>query len=360
MPANQTATVSRKDVINQVGDILRDVLTQATTDATAIDPLHGELVGGMQALIERGGKRNRPYLAYLAYVGYGGTQHESMLKVAASQELYHAAWLMHDDVIDQDTMRWGGPNLIGVYAEKLHATAGADAPRYAAAMSQIGGILATGIANELILNSGFSPELTIELMRRVDRMVADTGGGEALDVLLPITDDPDNVAQRLLTVAGYKTARYTFETPLHLGAIAAGAGAEELQLITDCSLAAGTAFQLTDDLLGVFGDPAQTGKSVLSDLREGKHTLLWHFAVSRATAEQKERINTMWGDTKAGESELGEIRELFEATGAKAATEELARQHASVALKTLEQTAIDPTVAEQLAGLIKASVGRKS
>lgn len=352
-----TRLLDKSEVAAQIGQQLDRLYADRIKAAGQIHPRYAELLTEMRSFLMRGGKRIRPYLTYLAYRGAGGLDNDAIIRLAASQELYHSFLLMHDDVIDQDTRRWGGPNLTGAYLEKL--SAGEDTRRYAEAMAIMGGDINAALATDVIATSNFPDDRKLLAIQRMGQMIFDTVGGEVLDILAPIADQLELTEDELLTICRYKTARYSFEAPLHLGAIMAYADQATLDSLTEYALAVGVAFQLTDDLLGVYGDPEKTGKAVLSDLREGKQTLLIHYGFKLADAKTKAELTKNWGNPAAGEAELKVVQLALEQSGATSHIVELSQNYAQQASDALQGAALSDEVVATLRSIAASVVKRQ-
>ncbi|MEK7167946.1 MAG: polyprenyl synthetase family protein, partial [Patescibacteria group bacterium] len=203
----------------------------------------------------RPGKRLRASLVYYGYL-LGKPEDERIFKAAMAVELVHSALLIHDDFMDQDDIRRGLPTTHQFFAN------GDD--HYGASMAlNLGDIILT-LGYELLLKCGFEPELVNKAAAKLLRTAINTGYGQALDISLekiPDMDESDPIA-----VYKTKTALYTYENPLVIGAILAGLDQEILDILHDYAMDAGVAFQIQDDILGVFGDSQKTGKSDNSDL----------------------------------------------------------------------------------------------
>lgn len=353
----ESRLLNKSEVAAQIGQQLDHLYADRIKLAQRIHPRYAELLTEMRSFLMRGGKRIRPYLTYLAYRGAGGLDNDAIIKLAASQELYHSFLLMHDDVIDQDTRRWDGPNLTGIYMEKL--SAGEDTRRYAEAMAIMGGDINAALATDTIAGSNFPADRKLLAVQRMGQMIFDTVGGEVLDILAPITDQLELTEAELLTICRYKTARYSFEAPLHLGAIMAYADQATLDSLTKYALAIGVAFQLTDDLLGVYGDPNKTGKAVLSDMREGKQTLLIHHGLKLADAKTKAELTKNWGNPTAGEPELKVVQLALKQSGATSHIVELSRDFAQQAVAALQGIALSDEAVTILRGLATSIVQRQ-
>ncbi|MFC7877226.1 polyprenyl synthetase family protein [Isoptericola sp. NPDC057391] len=272
----------------------------------------------------RGGKRLRPRILLDAYDALAGVAppepRDVALRVAAALELLHHAFLAHDDVIDGADTRRGRPNAAGMHAaQALESGASTrQAQGYGAAAGILAGDLALAASVRAVALCGAAPAATERLLDVVDEAMHLTADGELADVRLSLGGCAD--LDETLRTAERKTAVYSFQLPLRAAVILAGR--EDLDGgVQRLGRDLGLAFQLRDDLDGVFGDPAETGKSNASDLREGKCTPL--IALAHGTAAWGE-LSTLLGDPDAGDAALQWARELLEACGARAAVETLA------------------------------------
>ncbi len=290
-----------------------------------------------------GGKRIRPVMCYWGWRGAGGPDCEEIVTAAASLELFHAFGLIHDDIIDSSEARRGHPTVHRTFASthaKSHWRGEAEA--FGTAIAIIVGDLCLFWSNTMFHACGLSPQVLLAGDSVLDAMRADTFFGEFLEIM----DQARGAysAARAATISRYKTGKYTVEYPLKLGAVLAGAGAELLAAYSQFGTPLGEAFQLRDDVLGVFGDPTVTGKSNLDDLYEGKPTMLMAFALERANAGQAELIKTLHGSPVLDEHGAGELRRVMVETGALASVEELISRRTEQALKVLAATPVpDPT-----------------
>lgn len=307
----------------------------------------GEQIGG--------GRLMRPRLTVAAYLGLGGTDLAAVAPVAAAQEVLHTAMLVHDDVLDHDDTRRGRPNVTGTVRRRLAARGvegpAADDPVLAAGL--LGGDLAIAAAFDLVASAPVPPATALRVVRSLARAVDMTVAGELLDVTGAL-HGPTSVDA--LRVAELKTSVYSCCTPLAAGAVLAGADDGVLGVLDRFGTAFGVAFQLLDDELGVFGDPGTTGKSVLSDLREGKRTELLRLAYLRADDAQRAVLDAEVGRPDLTEVDAARVRAVIEASGALAE----ARLVRADAVRTARTTAVEG-LPEPLAGylvdLVDATAG---
>ncbi len=300
-----------------------------------------ELIDGVGQLASYGGKRLRPALVYHTYLGCGGRSREQVLPLALSLalavELLHTYLLIHDDIMDHAEVRRGQPAAHARFRE-LHKVRGlsGDAADFGVSVAILLGDLAHGWAVELfagVLAGAGSPLRQAELRRSFGAMCQEVIGGQYQELLAAARRGTSRQAgaEELLSVLRLKSGRYTAERPIQLGALLAGAPQGQVEALCRYGAAVGEAFQLQDDLLGVFGDAATVGKPVGADLEEGKFTFLIFHALEAADAEQREALESALGRTGLPIEEVERLRGLLEATGARAAVEAMVEERLEVA-----------------------------
>ena len=288
----------------------------------------------------QGGKRFRPALVLGMYELLGGRDDELACTVGAAIELLHTAFVIHDDVIDHDDTRRGHPNVSGAFARRA-AAAGAD-QHGARNVGHAAGILAgdlalTGAARMISLSTADNRTKT-QLLDLLDHAIFVTASGELADVELSAGHGSVELSE-ILTMEAQKTAVYSFELPLQAGAILAGADARTIEWLSHFGRQVGIAFQLLDDIQGVFGDARVTGKSVLTDLREGKITpIIAHARTTVAWAT----IRPVLGDPDVTEEQAVSVREALELSGTRAFIENLADEYLGSARGLAEQLRLPP------------------
>ena len=305
----------------------------------------------------RGGKRVRPALVLAAYDGFGGTDHTLSTPVAVSFELLHTAFLIHDDVIDRDLTRRGTANIAGRFNQRAlaHGAGVRQAEVWAATAAILAGDLALSEAHRALALLPVNAGMRGRLLDLLDRAVFVSAAGELADVTNTMGPDPLTLDQIVRTLE-HKTAVYSFEAPLQAGAVLAGAPEEAIDALGRFGRLIGVAFQLTDDLLGVFGDPTATGKSVLADLREGKQTALIAHA---GRTEHWPLISPLLGKDDLTEAEAELVRTHLRDCGALAAAESLAREYAGRAVDVLAAPAIPDALRDALTQLALGAVARQ-
>ena len=300
--------------------------------AEAGSPEMLELIDGVGQLVVQGGKRVRPALVDHAYRACGGAADGEVLPLALATEFLHTYLLIHDDIMDHAEVRRGQP-AAHVRFRNAHRQRGfhGDARDFGLSVAILLGDLSHTWAVELASCAAAGRP---ELARCFAAMSEEVIGGQYLELL---------VAQRraakeedLTRVLRLKSGRYTAERPVQLGAILAGAAPEVLEGLSRYGGAVGEAFQLQDDLLGMFGKAETVGKPVGDDLREGKFTFLIHHALSVAAPEQREALEEALGDPGVTADEVARVQRILEETGARARVEAMIEERLRAARQALE------------------------
>jgi geranylgeranyl diphosphate synthase, type II len=311
----------------ETDDALHRELDHGRVRAATAGPDHARLWEALVAATE-GGKRFRPALVVATHEALGGTEPGAAAEVGAAVELLHTAFVIHDDVIDGDDVRRGRPNVSGTF----HATALDDGvtSEGATLLGRTAGILAGDLALAAAIRSvatcGVPTEVTRRLLDLFDAALHTTAAGELADVRLSLRTEPASLPESL-AMEERKTSAYSFALPLQAGAVLAAADEATVERLGEAGRVLGISFQLVDDLLGVFGDPARTGKSVTSDLRTRKQTPLLAHA---RTTPQWDRIRSYVG-RDLSDAELDDVRRLLTASGSRLFVEELAAHHLATA-----------------------------
>jgi geranylgeranyl diphosphate synthase type I len=293
-----------------------------------------------------GGKRLRPRFAYWGWrcvQAADAPGEPALVRAAASLELLQACALVHDDVIDGSDTRRGGPAAHVRFGRQHRAR---DWPGPAESFGQAGAIL----LGDLLLSwseemfsaaiARLAPERAAAARTQFDLMRTEVVAGQFLDVLAQTRGDFD--PDEALRVIRFKTTKYTVQRPLLLGAAAAGADEPVLAQLSGYGHALGEAFQLRDDLLGVFGDPVATGKPAGDDLREGKRTLLLALATRLADTSQLRTLRAGIGRAELTEDDVAGLRTTLRATGAPEQVEQRIAARAAEASRCLTDGVLRP------------------
>jgi geranylgeranyl diphosphate synthase type I len=304
---------------SRVDDVLGRFLRARLDETGSGGGAEREFVSGIADLVSRGGKRLRATLCVLGWVGAGGAVDDAIVRGGASLELLHACALIHDDVMDRSATRRGGATLHREFGAR-HARDlwHGDSEQFGIGAAIAAGDLCLVWADRLLRESGLSAA-ALERGRPVyDAMRAETIHGQYLDLVAQARGSFD--VDDALTVARTKTAACTTTGPLCFGGALAGAGGRLMAAYEDYGVALGLAFQLRDDQLGAFADPAVTGKPSGDDLRDGKATVLLAEAYQRLDSVGRGRLRSLAGQGTA--EAVAELRELLNESGARDAVEE--------------------------------------
>jgi geranylgeranyl diphosphate synthase, type I len=347
-------------------DELTDYLAMRTADTTGIDPLFAEATEALAQFVLSGGKRVRPTFAWWGWRGAGGAADTpealAVVRAIGALELIQACALIHDDLMDASATRRGRPTVHVEFARR-HVEAGWDGPadRFGAAVAILLGDLALAWADDMLRAAGLPADAVARALVPWEAMRTEVLGGQFLDVLVQAKGDRS--AHAALQIDRFKTAAYTVERPLHLGGALAAAPPELIAAYRRFGADIGVAFQLRDDLLGVFGDPAVTGKPAGDDLREGKRTLLLAIAEERAVElrrpEVAKEIGVAVGDPGLDAAGVDRVRDLLTDLGAVEAVEHRITALTTQALDTLAVARLAEPAGRRLAELAVAATARQ-
>ncbi len=273
----------------------------------------------------------------------------ALLRACASIELLHASALVHDDYMDASDVRRGRPATHKVF-EELHREHGwaASPEQYGAAAAILLGDLLLSWSDELLRTCGLPADRVLEALGYFDLTRSEVVTGQFLDVSAQARGDAD--VDTAMTVLRYKSAKYSIERPLHIGAALAGASPEMITQLSRFGLPLGEAFQLRDDLLGVFGDPAVTGKPAGDDLIEGKRTVLVSLALDALPVADGKVLDSALG-TALEPDQVERLCHLIDDSGARAQVEAVISQLTERSLAALDAAEVTDHARGVLAGL---------
>lgn len=305
-----------------------------------IDRLAEEAIEILERFTMAGGKRVRPAMVYYGYLLSGGKikgqNKASILEASMAIELVHSFLLIHDDIIDRDATRRGEDTVHEQYrkiSERIFPEA--DHQHFGVSMGLIAGDLAASMANEILFESRFSAEVILKALKQLQKVVYTTIPGQMLDVVMEAKGKATE--EEILKMHEGKTAFYTFEGPLHLGVILADNDNQELLKDLSCySMAVGKAFQIRDDVLGIFGDEKKLGKPIGSDIIENKQTLLVIKALEKGDRQQRKIVRKLLGKKDLKLEELEVFRKIVRETGALEYSNKLANKFIEEAFEVLE------------------------
>jgi geranylgeranyl pyrophosphate synthase len=251
-----------------------------------------------------GGKYIRGTLAKLGFEMTGGKTNNEILKIAAAFEILHTSLLIHDDIIDNSFTRRGKPTIHSVFKNSHYGMS------QAICFGDIGFFLAT----KLIAESDLSIDVKNKITSHFSQIALQTMLGEMLDVKTSF--EKIKKEKDVITIYKLKTAYYTISAPLSVGAMMANASQKQLDAIKMFGENLGIAYQIQDDILGVFGNEKKLGKSTSSDIKENKNTLLISYALKKATLKQKQFLKKYYGAKALSQKQLDKIKTIFIETGA--------------------------------------------
>jgi geranylgeranyl diphosphate synthase, type I len=352
------APLDRADLRTRVEKALAEFLARQRSRLTAIEPALTPVAEAIEDFVLQGGKRLRPAFAYWGYRGANGVDSPELVATLAALEFVQASALIHDDLMDGSDTRRGEPAMHRRFAA-THRRGGwaGDPESFGQACAILLGDLSLVWSDELLHSAGLDATIVARARPVFDEMRTEVTAGQYLDVLGQAVGDSS--VGWAATVARYKSAKYTVERPLLFGAALADAPEATRIAYSGYGLPLGEAFQLRDDLLGVYCDPARTGKPAGDDLREGKRTVLVAKTLERATTAEAALIERYLGDPCVGDREIGEMRAVIVGTGALAETEKMIGELTEQALAALDVEYVDPEAADVLRELAVAATARR-
>jgi geranylgeranyl diphosphate synthase type I len=271
-----------------------------------ISPL---LFDSIKDFVSREGKRVRPVLFILGYKGFSGKNPKGLYRSAISVELLHDFFLIHDDIIDRSDTRRGKPSMHVLLDNYLKKN------KYSKCTGQDLAIVVGDVIYAMAIEAFFSikenPARKESALKKYIEGTVYTGAGELEEVLYEVRKIDSITKEDIYKIYDLKTAYYTFACPLVLGALLAGAGREEVNRIFKYGICLGRAFQIKDDILGVFGKKEEIGKSPLTDIQEGKKTILVWYAYNHSDENEKSAIERILGSSKISHKDFLGIKKII-------------------------------------------------
>jgi geranylgeranyl diphosphate synthase type I len=355
------APLDAADLRPRVQSTIDQVLAQQGALLSAVSSDMDPLVSALRDLLS-GGKRLRPAFAYWGWRGAAdpidiAAQDDAVIHAVTGLEFLQACALIHDDVMDGSDTRRGLPAAHRRFAGLHRGEQWLGSPEsFGVGAAILLGDLCLSWADEVLLTADL-PRETLQRAKAIyDEMRSELMAGQYLDLLEQACGGGS--VDRALQVVRYKSAKYTIERPLHIGAALAGAPAAVFDAYSGYGLPLGEAFQLRDDVLGVFGDPEQTGKPAGDDLREGKRTVLIALATERSSDAQRAHLRALLGDPGLDAGGIDTLRTIIEDTGALASTESMIEKLLQQSLDSLENEHVSREAREVLTGLAFAATRR--
>ena len=347
----------------RIEKFMRDYLDDRIQTLVKADPNLGRELGKtVSGAILSPGKRMRAALVHCGYRAVGGKDEVRINYASASIEILHSFFLIHDDIIDKSALRRKQPTIHEIYKNKyeeiglLRGLKTEDKEHFGASAAIMAGDVCCSLAYEALFESGFSDKNTIEALKMMQKTVLLTGVGEMVDVITPLykraTEDD------VLHINYLKTALYTVEAPLMLGAILHGAGPEVLDALSKYGSPVGIAFQIQDDILGIFGSEEALGKPVGSDIKEGKQTLLTVKAFEKASPSQRNKLTSMLGNPEISVSDVNDVKDIIVGTGSLNYSRDKAVALVAEGKRSLRDIDIQPDIRELLFGIADNMIDR--
>lgn len=287
------------------------------------------------AILNRGGKRIRGALTMLGYEMSGGRDRAMIIQAARAVEMVHAYILIIDDINDRSPVRRGGPaahRILGDYYRQHNL--GNDAQHFGESIAMNAALIGNHAAQSVLSNLHVDKDLRLRAIDALNRTMVVTGHGQFNDMFNEVLPDVDE--RDVDRVLEWKTAHYSFLNPLKVGMILAGASEKATEAITEYAMHAGRAFQITDDILGTFGEEFESGKSPLDDIREGKRTVLTVYALKNTANGNKNFLIQMLGNRQLTQAEFRRCKDILVESGAYEHARRLARFHVEKATASLE------------------------
>jgi geranylgeranyl diphosphate synthase, type I len=358
-PANATW------LVDAVEEALRRFFATRRETVGNMGPVVIEAIEALQNFVLRGGKRTRPAFAWTGWLGAGGDPDgphaPAVLRACAALELVQACALIHDDIIDSSRTRRGFPTVHVAFEDEHRSRGwGGDAGHFGVSVGILIGDMALAWADDMVAGARLDPAARARFTPVWAAMRTEVLGGQLLDIHGEA--ESDDSVESAMRINRYKTAAYTIERPLHLGAALADADPALITAYREFGTDIGLAFQLRDDLLGVFGDPAVTGKPSGDDLREGKRTVLIAEALRRADAADPAAatlIRTRIG-TDLTPDDVTRLREVITDLGAVDDVERRIADLTDRGLAALAACSATPAAKERLEAMAVAATRRVS
>lgn len=324
----------------EVSAYLRELLAQKADSLGRVDPLGRDLCERLSSFA-LGGKMLRGGLVFLGCsVARGGKYSPEQGRLAtaagAAMELFQAGLLVHDDIMDRDTVRRGRKSLFYQYAERAEQAGVRDSYHLGESLGICAGDAAFFLGFEILGGLEVPPETRRGITALSARELQCVCVAQMQDVQTGAGGSTLN-DEEILKLYLYKTGRYTFSLPLRVGAELAGAGEPLGEPLERLGETLGVIFQIKDDELGLFGNAAETGKPVGSDVKEGKKTLFHGYLLRRAGSAERERLRGIFGNSAIGEAEVRYVRELAEKLGIRTEVREHAERLAVSARTLIDQ-----------------------
>ena len=338
---------------------IANYLDRTIQETAKHDPFMTEALRYVKTLVLSGGKRLRAAFMYYGYLAAGGEDRDRMLRAAVSIELIHIFLLIHDDIIDRDEKRHG----VVTAHEHFRSIADtvfphADSTHFGSSMAIIIGDMVGALGNQIIFESGFPPERILRALSKLQDIISFTVVGQAKDILIEYAGKATE--SEILSMYEHKTARYTIDGPLQLGVILAGGSSDLADAFGRYAIPLGIAFQIQDDILGVFGSEEKFGKPIGSDIEEGKISLLVSRALARASDDvRRELSEILRKGTTLSRPDIDRFREILVESGALSSSQDTAKTYINAGKQEILPIAFPAEAKDFLVGIADYMMNRE-
>lgn len=307
----------------KINKALKDKLDEKIKHGSGLKPLHKFYYETLADFVLRGGKRLRPACFVMAAKGLGLAEEDVLVKASCAVEFLHNSTLVHDDIMDLDEVRRGGPTCFVMFREWHKRHFGAEDQKFGESMGILLGDSAYTLAEEMLLESGLPSEQRASALKQLSHYYQLVCEGQVYDVMLEKAKTVSE--EEYLTMVNMKTGAL-FVAPLVMGASLAGADDASLGALAEYGELMGQAFQIQDDVMGTFGDEKKSGKPTDGDIKEGKRTLLVIYALEHGEKNQRETLLNALGNQRATPEQIDAVRDIFRETGSLEYSRKVARE----------------------------------
>jgi geranylgeranyl diphosphate synthase type I len=334
-----------------------ELLAYIEDERSTLEPEVQPLLDELEAVISAGGKRLRPAFCYWGHIAAGGSDSRDIVRIGAALEMLHTFAMISDDVMDSSPLR---RSRVTTFLALTELSAGVphrgDPRRFGTSAAILAGLLGFVLADRLFYSADFDPRALERAADRYDRMRIGAIAGQYLDLLAAHRGDADETTAR--RIGALKSGGYSVADPLAIGALLATDDMSVVTALENYGRPLGEAFQIRDDVLGVFGDPDVTGKDRDGDLREGKQTVLLAKTRERCSAHERRLLDQLVGNSDLDPDDAQRVRDLIVSSGALDATDALIEALADEARTALRSPALAAHAVVSLEALADAATAR--
>ena len=335
----RTISADIRDLLDQyqtqTNERLAVFLDEKIADASSVSTYIQEVAVSIKEYTLRGGKRLRPIFCIYGYKCLSDATSDAIIDASISLELLQSSLLIHDDIMDEDELRRGEKTFHIVWRDRCERQFGkTKSGKFGESIAIVAGDLLEAYGEEVLAKSPFHSDYIRNALAAYADIVKNVGYGQILDITAERRGSFNEA--EILTVHELKTASDTIEGPLHIGALLAGANEADLRVLSDYGVPLGLAFQIQDDILGLFGSEEKTGKPVGSDIQEGKKTLLILHALEHCTEAEKAFILKALGNEHVTAEEIDTVRDIVRKTGSLDYSKKLVAELTTKAVQAIE------------------------